>query len=65
MGDTGQHEGVLHVDHDQGGLLGIEIVVDVLAPAPLDDALDDGFGNGKRVHRSNQHRQGRDKMIWR
>ena len=50
MGDARQHEGVLHVDHDQGGLRRIEVVVHMLAATALDDAVDDGSWDGKSVH---------------
>src|SRR5262249_11338762 len=47
-----QHEGVLHVDNDQGGLGWIEIFVDMLAAAALDDAIDDRLRDGQPMHRS-------------
>ena len=47
-----QHEGVLHVDDDQGGLGRIEILVDMLAAAAFDDAVDDRLRDGQRMHRS-------------
>jgi hypothetical protein len=50
MGNARQHEGVLHVDHDQRGLRRIEIVVGMLPAAALGDAVDDGFGNCEGVH---------------
>ena len=45
-----QHEGVLHVDHDQRGARRIEIVMDVLAAAPRNHAIDDRLRNGDLVH---------------
>ena len=50
MRDARQHEGVLHVDHDQRGPRRIEIVVDVLAAAPRNHAIDDRLRNGDLVH---------------
>ena len=50
MRHAGQHEGILHVDHDQRGARRIEIVVDMLAAAPRDHAIDDRLRNGDLVH---------------
>ena len=49
--DARQHERVLHVDHDQRGARRIEIVMDVLAAAPRNHAIDDRLRNGDLVHR--------------
>ena len=49
--NAGQHERVLHIDHDQRGFGRVEIVMDVLAATALDDAREDRLRDGQRVHR--------------
>src|SRR3954464_13344960 len=46
------HESVLHVDHEQGGLTRIEVVVHVLLAAMPDDAIDDRLRDVDLVHGS-------------
>ena len=52
MGERAGHEGVLHVDDDERRLAWRQIVVNMLAAAPLDDALDDFRGYKAVVHKA-------------
>ena len=42
---TRRHEVILHIDHDEGGLVGGHVVMDIPAALPLEDAGDDLLRN--------------------
>jgi hypothetical protein len=50
VGDPWQHEGVLHVDHDERGLGRIEGVINMLPTAPRHDTIDDRLRDGQLMH---------------